>query len=1261
MIKIRIDTGGTFTDCRAYEDGTFDTPVLVKLLSSGKLRLTVSQWLSDTAFRIEIPDTWITPEGFFAGFQITDQEGTPSKVTGFDAGSSLISTESPLRKGNSIDLFTGEEAPVVGARLLTGTPMGEDFPPMDFRLATTRGTNALLEKKGASLALFITGGFGDLLRIGDQRRPDLFALEHRKRKALFSQVIEIAERVDQSGKIIIPFDPESPDFSQKITDLVNKGIKIAAVAFLHSYRNPTHERQLRERLLHLGFEHVSLSSTLAPLIKILPRAETAVTNAYLQPVMQSFLDHIASSLHPATEFTTMTSAGGLEPVASYCPKDGLLSGPAGGVAGAAAVAAQLGEKRILTFDMGGTSTDVARYDGDFIYQFEQKIGDARLMSPALKIETVAAGGGSICSWSKAGLRVGPDSAGADPGPACYGNGGPLTITDINLLLGRIDPENFGIPLSKQNREAARDRAVALQEQAGIQGGEPDPDFLRGLLDIAVEQMADAIHTISVRDGADPSDYALLAFGGAGPQHACDIAERLRISRIIIPAEAGLLSAYGLDQAEIERFAEQQVNMILTENPTDLLKQIRAKALSLLKKAGHHGSIRRIIAEMRWAGQDATLSIEIKDGADLKEAFQDRYRRVFGYLPAGAREVELVSVRAIAATGQPEGQSNSGTVPRPVERRSGEASSGAAAEARHPTGSGLEPDPVECRFLDRASLKTGEKTAGPVIIQDPFSTLFLKNGWEAEVASNGSLILETGGEGGSAEKIRPPEIQRELFRHRFENIVLEMGAMLQRSAISTNVKERADFSCALLSGSGELIANAPHIPVHLGALGLCVREVMALLPLRRGDTVITNHPGIGGSHLPDVTLITPVIPPGRSDPVAFVANRAHHSEIGGITPGSMPPAARSLAEEGLVIAPRYLIQNGESHFETIEKLLRESPLPSRHPSDNLADFNAQLAANLRGVEMVEQLIRNHGIEEVSRHLEGLCRQCSGALDQHLESSGFQHASAVEHLDDGTAISVALSRKSDGGLVIDFAGTTRSHPGNLNATPAIVRSAVLYVLQIWTQSSLPLNEGMLARVEIRLPRCFLNPEFPSDPNECPAVVGGNVETSQRLVDALIKALKIQACSQGTMNNLIFGDDTFGYYETIGGGAGAGQGYHGASGLHTHMTNTAITDPEILENRYPVRLQCFAIRTDSGGRGKWNGGDGLIRELEFLQPLDVSLLTQHRKVSPYGVKGGGCGKKGRQTNRTETLPGTVWFKAKPGDVLRIETPGGGGWGRD
>ncbi|MEO0415309.1 MAG: hydantoinase/oxoprolinase family protein, partial [Verrucomicrobiota bacterium] len=795
--KIRVDTGGTFTDCWGQSSDGETTSI--KVLSSGKLRVEVAEQISPREIRLEIPENWSTPSNFFTGFLLENHLGTHSQVVAYNAEDWIVETQYEVEADQWVDLSTGEEAPILGTRLLTGTGLDDPFPPLDFRLATTRGTNALLERKGAPVAFFVTEGFADLLEIGDQRRSDLFALNHQKPTPMYQSVVEIEERLDAKGNVILPLEITEDAGPALIEGLINQGITTAAVALLHSYENPEHEEKLRDFLLGIGFEHVSISSELAPLIKILPRAETAVANAYLQPIMQTFLDHIRDVIGHDTETLTMTSSGGLEPVEVFRPKDSLLSGPAGGVAGAAAIARELGFTKVLTFDMGGTSTDVARYDGDFIYRFEQKVGDARLLSTGLKIETVAAGGGSICQWTGGGLRVGPESAGADPGPACYGRGGPLTVTDVNLLLGRIDASNFGIPLNDDQIERARKKALELQERAFLSPDQLDTNFLEGLLDIAVEQMADAIRTISVRDGADPKEYALLAFGGAGPLHACAIAEKLGISTVIVPAEAGVLSAYGLEQAAVERIAERQIDLPLSEATTleKLLEEVHGESENLLKASGQEIHSVRYIAQVRLAGQDSALTIEFSFVSQLEAEFHREYSKVFGYAPPKDRSIEVVSFRAVASSGKRDLR-DFPPLDTYIERID-------AATSLRKGG-----------FIDRRDMYPGDRIYGPVTVQDPFSTLRLEPYWEATVEKNGSLLVKKFDINDpliSPDKPHSDEVIRELFRHRFEHVVEEMGTMLQRSAISTNVKERLDYSCALLDAKGQLVASAHHIPVH----------------------------------------------------------------------------------------------------------------------------------------------------------------------------------------------------------------------------------------------------------------------------------------------------------------------------------------------------------------------------------------------------------------------------------------------------------------
>jgi 5-oxoprolinase (ATP-hydrolysing) len=1162
--------------------------------------------------------------------------------------------EPKLAEGTGFELVSDEPAPVLVARLLTGTGRASPLPPMRLRLATTLGTNALLQRRGVPTALFITAGFGDLLRIGDQQRPELFALRVERAEPLYEEVVEVPERLDAEGGVLESLNLKAIEVDAR--SLVRRGVDVAAVSLLHAYRNPEHELRLADALRQWGFRHVSCSADLAPRIKMLPRTETALINAYLAPIVGGYLDRVVDSLTGESRLLVMTSAGGLSAPAGFRPKDSLLSGPAGGVVGAASAGRRAGFKHVIGFDMGGTSTDVARHSGDYDYRFEHRVGDAHLVAPALAIESVAAGGGSICWLDGERLRVGPRSAGASPGPACYGAGGPLTVTDVNLLLGRLVEDRFEIPIRV---DAARERFDELLASLRDAGADVDDRaaVLEGLVSIADETMAEAIRTISIRCGYDPAEHALVAFGGAGGQHACSVADRLGLKTIVVPPDAALLSALGLGEAVVERFVERQVLEPLQsaeQSLGGLFDSLGAEAVDSVARAGAGDEIRvrRRMLRLRFGGQESTLEVEWAPETDVAGEFRRAYQALFGHRPE-ARPIELESV-AVAA---------SSTAPASVPPAAGGSRRAATPARKRRIRLGGCWSEIPC--YDRERLTPGSTLDGPSLVLERHSTTLLDRGWSAVVGDDGSLVL-----GRAAQPVAPasgdePEaIRLELFTQRFEHLVREMGVRLERTAISTNVKERLDFSCALLNAEGELVVNAPHIPVHLGALGLCVRRLIESIPMNSGDVIVTNHPSYGGSHLPDVTVVTPVfdsVEPERR--LGFLASRAHHAEIGGTRPGSMPPDSRSLAEEGVVIPPTYLVRGGEPRWDRCRELLEQAPYPTRNVEDNLADLRAAVAANHAGARALRSLAETHGGSTLQRYMERLAGLAEGRIREALRKMPDGSYRARERLDDGTALQVCIELQGDE-AEIDFDGTADVHLGNLNATPAIVQSAVIYVLRLLLREPLPLNEGLLRAVSVRIPPGLLNPEFPDDPSRAPAVVGGNVETSQRLVDTMIKALRLAACSQGTMNNVIFGNDRYGYYETVGGGCGAGDGFAGASGVHSHMTNTRITDPEILESRYPVRLERFALRGDSGGSGRFQGGEGLVREIAFLEPARLSILSQHRVERPFGMGGGGAGEPGRQRIRrvdgsVEELGAIDGRDVAVGDRLLLETPGGGGYG--
>lgn len=1253
--NIWIDTGGTFTDCIA-QNPEGDTK-FTKVLSNSSLRGTISDVFSPE--KVRIVHSWQAPDNFVKGlgFRVFG-DNSVTKIESFDAETSEITFVNSysgisLSAGHSFEILSDEEAPILACRLATGTLPNDPLPPTRLRLATTKGTNAILEESGAPTLLLITEGFGDFLRIGDQKRPDLFSLKIDKPKPLYDQVIEIPERLDGDGKVLKKLD--SSILPESLAEFMKKENGSFAISLMHSYKNDEHEKELEQWLRRQGASFVSSSSDMSPLIKLLPRAQTTVVNAYLDPVLQDYLSSVKNALNNSSVFV-MNSAAGLSSSDEFKPKDSLLSGPAGGVIGAAAVGKANNMQKIISLDMGGTSTDVARYDHGFDYQFNHSVGSATINAPALAIETVAAGGGSICSFDGQKLTVGPDSAGADPGPACYGAGGPLTLTDVNLLLGRLQQQNFNIPISI---ESAEKQFRALLAQLSEKGRPRDPQkVLLGLLQIANERMAEAINKISLRKGYDPSEYALVAFGGAGAQHATAIASLLDMKKVLIPDKAGLLSARGLGDASVEAFVEQQVlesldkvKSRLTTLLQDLENKARQKLQSRLNNFHATGKIKRRILFLRLEGQESTLELEYQNIETLRDNFKAAYQHRYGHWIED-RDIEVESIRVISAA------ENNQSIKEDLAQSQDNPSVAYKTQAQFGSDSDNET-PV----YHRNDLKVNHQLTGPAIILDPYSTTVAEPGWNVRVGKKGTLQLSQKQRSGTEKATDLAEsVSLELFTNRFTSIAEEMGEMMRRTALSVNVKERMDFSCALLNSKGELIVNAPHIPVHLGALGLCVRRLKESIEMSPGDVVATNHPRYGGSHLPDITVVTPIYD-DDDQRLGYAACRAHHSEIGGTRPGSMPPDASSLAEEGVIILPIHLIKNGRPQWERVKAILTEAPYPSRAVEENIADLQAAVAANHQGAQALHKLAVTEGSDIVRHYMSKIKTQATQRASEMIVSLPEISHKSEEFLDDDTRLCANI-QKQNNKLTIDFSGTANVHPGNLNATPAIVESVVIYVLRCLIGQSIPLNEGLLEPVDILLPKGMLNPDFGTDPKDCPAVVGGNTETSQRLVDLLLKPFNRIACSQGTMNNVIFGNESFGYYETIGGGTGAGSDFDGSDAVHHHMTNTAGTDPEILEHRYPVILNCYEIRKGSGGRGKYTGGDGITRKFRFTEPVSLSVLTQHRRQQPYGLQDGQPGKTGEQViirsnGEKESLDAIDGAELEAGDQFIIDTPGGGGFG--
>ncbi len=1252
--EIFVDTGGTFTDCIGRDpEGNW---IRRKVLSNGSLRGAISRWLDQKT--LFITENWDLSDDIIRGYEfvLLNHKHTITYIQCYDIEKGILRLTRELPKevydqGISFEIHSREEAPVLGARLITGTPLDLDLPPIRMKLGSTKGTNALLERKGSELVLFVTKGFKDILEIGDQQRPDIFALKVQKRKMLYHNVVEVDERIDSQGNIIAPLDILA--LEKDLKRIKRKGFHSVAICLLNSYINPVHEFEVAGFLRQHGVKEISVSTELSSQIKYIERAETATVNAYLSPVFRSYLENVRTTIH-GEGIHIMTSSGGLVREDEFRAKDSLLSGPAGGVVGAVTVGRRTGRENIISFDMGGTSTDVSRYDGEFDYRYSLQVGDARIFSPALSIETVAAGGGSLCYYDGFKLAVGPESAGAFPGPASYGAGGPLTVTDVNLLLGHLDPDDFGIPVFRDEADKKLDELIA---EISASSGKvySQEEILTGFYDIANELMAGAIRSISIARGYDPADYDLLAFGGAGGMHACRIARLLGMTTVLVPADAGLLSAYGLANALIERFAEKLILKPFPEVANDIpvwIAELSNQAAEEVEREGasQDVEIRIRTVFMRFSGQDESLPVQWTEGIDMFTLFKKEYTRLYGHWTEN-REVEVESIRVVACQRKevdPEVSLPEDTY-EPGPGRMIKAFSGGIW--------------VDTPVFKRSELKEGARITGYALLIDPYSTTVIDRGWEMIINHYGTAVIHKMVEDDLEEEPDMPETRLELFTNRFKFIAENMGAMLQRTSLSVNIKERLDFSCALISPEGFLVANAPHIPVHLGSLGVCVRSLKKKIKMEAGDTIVTNHPAYGGSHLPDITLVTPVFT-GDSQLIGYVVNRAHHAELGGTRPASMPPDAASLEEEGVVIEPFHLVRAGETNWDGIRKILKNAPYPSRAVDENLADMNAALAANRAGSYGLLELAEKYSADTVIAYMNHLREYAASRMRQTLGKIPDGNYEAIEFLDDQSCLKVKIVIKEEKCL-IDFTGTSPVHSGNMNANHAIVNSVIIYVLRLLLDEALPLNEGFMEPVDLILPECLLNPNFNFPPNQCPAIVGGNVEVSQRLTDTLLKAFGVIACSQGTMNNVMLGNDEYSYYETICGGCGAGKDFPGASGVHHHMTNTRITDPEILENRYPLKLVEFSICKGSGGKGRFPGGNGVVRILEFTKESTVSILSQHRLVRPYGMEGGGDGKTGTQeiiraSGTRELLKGIDGATVMPGDRLQIKTPGGGGWGK-
>jgi 5-oxoprolinase (ATP-hydrolysing) len=1206
-----------------------------------------------------------------------------------------------------------EDAAVEGVRRLLGLADDEPIPQQrvaEVRMGTTVATNALLEREGTPTLYVTTRGFGDALRIGYQDRPDIFALDIRLPAPAYAAVLEVDERVGADGQVVRPLDEDGT--RRGLEAARRAGLDACAIAFVHGYAHPEHEQRVAELARAAGFSQVSASHDTSPLMKLVGRGETTVVDACLSPILRRYVDGVASQLGDV-RLRFMQSHGGLTDAALFRGRDAVLSGPAGGVVGAVAVSRRAGFERVVGFDMGGTSTDVSHCAGELERSYESVVGGVRLRSPMLRVHTVAAGGGSVCTFEDGRYRVGPRSAGADPGPACYGKGGPLTVTDCNLIAGKLRPAYFprvfgpggAGPLDEEAARRALAAVAASMRAAGVEPPPPEQladDFIR----VACEAMARAIKRVSTQRGHDVGDHVLCCFGGAAGQHACLVADALGMTRILLHPLAGVLSAYGMGLADVRALRERTV-----EAPLDAadaaavaaaLREVEAAAVAELARQDLTGAAVRVErrGHIKYSGTDVSLPVPWGAPHEMERAFLDQHHARYGFLmPGRALTLEAVSTEAIGA-----GASSGGGEPTGTRRSSGaEAPSGAEASMRAEAA----PPPRETAAVFtagrghqapvhwREDLPPAGAVDGPAIICETTGTTVVEPGWRAEVLPGGELLLRRAAPpahpSAAPETVSP--LLLEVFNSLFMSIAEQMGATLANTAVSVNIKERLDFSCAIFDADGGLVANAPHLPVHLGSMGASVQAVLERHrgELRPGDAWLLNSPYAGGTHLPDLTVVTPVFLGEAVDaassrpsedagagqcasaaagprasaktprhPLFFVASRAHHADVGGITPGSMPPGSRTIDEEGVLIEDFHLVAAGRLREAEVAELLTSARYPVRDLQQNLADLRAQVAANARGAAELERMTREFGLSVVTAYMRHVQDNAAEAVRRVLDRLTTAPRGFRQELDDGSVIAVTVTVDPGGRrAVVDFSGTSPQRSDNFNAPTAVTAAAVLYVFRTLVDADIPLNAGCLEPLDIVIPPgSMLSPAPPA------AVAAGNVETSQAVTAALLGALGAASASQGTMNNLTFGDHRYQYYETVCGGAGAGPDWDGCSAVHTHMTNSRLTDPEVLEWRYPVRVEEFRVREGSGGNGARRGGDGVVRRLRFLEPLTAAIVSSSRRVPPYGLAGGLPGTLGRNAavradGTVEELPGVVQTRMEQGDMLVMETPGGGGYG--
>ena len=1166
------------------------------------------------------------------------------------------------------------DAAIQGIRDILGLAPGAAIPNSvsAIKMGTTVATNALLERKGERTLLVVTKGFRDALRIAYQNRPKIFARQIKLPELLYAEAIEVDERVTAEGATLRPLDAAAA--RRDLAAAKARGYDSVAILLMHGFRHTAHERVLGEIAAELGFGQISVSHQVSPLMKLVSRGDTTVVDAYLSPILRRYVDQVAQEIgNDRTRLMFMQSNGGLTDAGKFQGKDSILSGPAGGIVGAVETARLAGFGRIIGFDMGGTSTDVSHWSGAYERTFDAQVAGVRVRAPMMQINTVAAGGGSILHFDGARFRVGPDSAGANPGPASYRRGGPLAVTDCNVMLGRLNPDFFPRIFGpradqKLDRDVVAGKFAVLAAEISRAGGKTvtAEEAAEGFLRIAVANMANAIKEISIQRGYDVSKYTLACFGGAGGQHACRVADELGMKRIFLHPFAGVLSAYGMGLADVRAIRHRTVE---TELNAEALLPI-GDALDALAWEGRDELLAQGIdpaaiaiefqVHIKYAGTDTPLLADFGDLATIKSSFEEAHRRRYGFIvPEKALIVDSVSIEAIGKTE---------ALADPVLPAQDRAATSPKALVPFWAEGAHHQAPV----LERAEMRPGQEVAGPAIILETTSTTIVEPGWIAQATERGHLVLERRAAlaRASAMGTSVDPVMLEIFNNLFMSIAEQMGSTLEKTSYSVNIKERLDFSCALFDQQGQLIANAPHMPVHLGSMGESVetiiranRDATGRSTIMPGDVYVLNAPYNGGTHLPDVTVITPVFSENGLDEgnkliLFYVASRGHHADIGGITPGSMPPDSRVVAEEGVLIDNFKMVDQGRFREAELRALLSSGGYPARNPDQNLADLKAQVAANERGVQELRRMVEQFGLSVVHAYMGHVQANAAEQVRRVIDRLSDGHF--VYEMDDGAKIAVTVTVNHRARRAkIDFTGTSPQRTNNFNAPSAVAKAAVLYVFRTMIDDEIPMNAGCLEPLDIVIPEgCMLRPIYPA------AVVAGNVETSQCITDALYGAMKVMAAAQGTMNNFTFGDAQHQYYETVAGGSGAGPGFDGTDAVQTHMTNSRLTDPEVLEFRFPVLVEEFRIRRGSGGAGRFKGGDGVVRRIRFRAAMLAAILSGHRRIAPYGLNGGQPGALGR--NRVERADGTIVelqgtdrIDMQPGDCFIIETPGGGGYG--